>query len=86
MWDERRRAYRRTTVGSDFTLPVVMLSLRFLLRKSFCKSFPHWTASDDGLSSLQQVRIPAGRVAPAAVPPPQEQSSHHPCLPQCSQS
>ena len=76
MWDERRRAYRRTTVGSDFTLPVVMLSLRSLLRKSFCKSFPHWTASNDGLSSLQQVgaltKVPACRAAPAAVPSPQE--------------
>eukprot|EP00891_Asterochloris_glomerata_P007826 jgi/Astpho2/7826/fgenesh1_pg.00117_%23_36_t len=56
VWDERRRAYRRTTVGSNFTLPVVMLSLRFLLRKSFCKSFPHWTASEDGLRSLQQMK------------------------------
>ena len=76
MWDERRRAYRRTTVGADFTLPVVMLSLRFLLRKSFCKSFPHWTASDDGLSSLRQVgalaRVPACRASPVAVP------SNHP--------
>ena len=83
MWDERRRAYRRTTVGSDFTLPVVMLSLRFLLRKSFCKGFPHWTASDDGLSRLQQVgasaRVPACRAAAAAVSPLQEQSKNHPC-------
>ena len=90
VWDERRRAYRRTTVGSNFTLPVVMLSLRFLLRKSFCKSFPHWTASEDGLRSLQQVgalaRVPAYRVAPAAVPPRQEQPSSHPCPPQCSQA
>ena len=44
-------------MGSNFTRPVTMLSLRFLLRKTFCKSFPCWTASEDGLQRLQQVGL-----------------------------